>query len=76
MDGIVLSITKLVDWTSKGSSLAQTLCLHQGGSFSDQSLPVSSETDAEIGTAQASFSGRRMEKGELNSQISSSLQFG
>ena len=76
VDGIVLSITKLVDWTSKGPSLAQTPCFHQGGSFSDQSLPVSSETDAEIGKAQASFSGLRMEKGELNSQINSSLQFG
>ena len=76
MDGIVLSITKLVDWTSKGPSLARIPCLHQGDSFSDRSLPVSSETDVEIGTAQASFSGLRMEKGELNSQINSSLQFG
>ena len=54
---------------------AETPCLHQEGSFSDQILAANNETNAETGGAQALFNGQRIEKWEPSSQINFSTQF-
>ena len=54
----------------------QTPCDCQEGSFSNQIRTASNKTDAQTGTAQALFSGQRMEKWEPGSQTNLLTQFG
>ena len=63
------NVTKLGVWTYAGFlAQAETLCLSRGN-FSAYVHAANKETHAETETAQASFSGQRMEKWEPSSQI-------